>query len=220
MINEVRNSVLTILNKNNYGYISPSDFNLMAGNAQMELYEEYYSNFNKTINAENMRSSGTDYANINKPMAEVLEQFLVSNFIVPKNAASGTPTNNFYVPSVTTVGNSAYMISKVIVYTSKIKSSINTSFSPFQLTASEYLFPEYTEYPKFEVKKILSSIFRVIELSTLDTNELCSVVVLTTISPSETPNAIKSTFNKEFISSLAVALKGDIVIQIRKETKK
>jgi len=33
-------------------------------------------------------------------------------------------------------------------------------------------------------------------------------------------NAIKKVFNKEFISSLSVALKGDIVIQIRKETKK
>ena len=31
--------------------------------------------------------------------------------------------------------------------------------------------------------------------------------------------AIKSTFNQEFISSLSVALQGDIVIQIRKETK-
>lgn len=43
MINEVRNAVLSVLNKNNYGYISPSDFNLYAANAQMELYEEYYS---------------------------------------------------------------------------------------------------------------------------------------------------------------------------------
>lgn len=33
-------------------------------------------------------------------------------------------------------------------------------------------------------------------------------------------NAFKSTFNQNFISALSVALKGDIVIQIRKETKK
>jgi hypothetical protein len=32
-------------------------------------------------------------------------------------------------------------------------------------------------------------------------------------------NAIKETFNQEFISSLSVALQGDIVIQIRKENK-
>lgn len=120
MINEVRNSVLTILNKNNYGYLSPSDFNLLAANAQMELYEEYYSNYNKTINAENMRSSGTDYADINKPMAEVLENFLMSDFIVPKTPASTFLTNNFYYPSIVTTGSSTYMINKLIVYTKLI----------------------------------------------------------------------------------------------------
>ena len=80
MINEVRNAVLSILNKNNYGYISPSDFNLFAANAQMEIYEEYYSSYNKTINAENARGSGTDYADIESPLAETLETFLVTDF--------------------------------------------------------------------------------------------------------------------------------------------
>ena len=36
MINSVRNTVLAIINKNNYGYISPSDFNLFAKQAQLE----------------------------------------------------------------------------------------------------------------------------------------------------------------------------------------
>lgn len=136
MINEVRNTVLTILNKNNYGYISPSDFNLLAANAQMEIYEEYYSNYNKTVNAENGRASGTGYADINKPMAEVLEQFLVSDFLVPKDSASGLSTNNFYFPSITTVGNAAYMISKIIVYTKKLASGFNDNLVPFQLEDS------------------------------------------------------------------------------------
>ena len=52
MINEVRNTVLSVLNKNNYGYISPSDFNLFAENAQMEIFEDYFKNYNKAINAE------------------------------------------------------------------------------------------------------------------------------------------------------------------------
>ena len=81
MINEVRNAVLSIANKNNYGYISPSDFNLFAANAQMEIYEEYYSSYNKTINAENQRTSGTDYADIESPIAETLETFLVTDFL-------------------------------------------------------------------------------------------------------------------------------------------
>jgi hypothetical protein len=136
MINEVRNTVLSILNKNNYGYISPSDFNLFAKNAQMEMYEEYYSSFNKTMNAENGRASGSDYADISKPLMEVLESFLMNDFIVPKVVANPylpTLTNNFYVPSTTTVGNAAYMINKVIVYTKLIISGFTSNTTPFVL---------------------------------------------------------------------------------------
>ena len=83
MINSVRNTVLSVLNKNNYGYISPSDFNLYAMQAQMELYEEYYSSYNKAINMENQRLSGTDYADIAKPLMETLEYFTVEDFLFP-----------------------------------------------------------------------------------------------------------------------------------------
>jgi hypothetical protein len=119
MINSVRNTVLSILNKNNYGYISPSDFNLYAYQAQMEMYEEYYSNYNKTVNAENMRSSGTDYADISKPIGETMESFLVSDFLVPQFTSNLAPTNSYFYPSLVTVGNTAYMISKIKVYTKK-----------------------------------------------------------------------------------------------------
>jgi hypothetical protein len=121
MINEVRNAVLSILNKNNYGYISPSDFNLFAANAQMEIYEEYYSSYNKTINAENARGSGTDYADIESPIAETLETFLVTDFL------SNIGGNRFSVPTVATVGNDAYYILKVLCHPTLVASGNNTS---------------------------------------------------------------------------------------------
>ena len=65
-INEVRNTVLAIANKNNYGYISPQDFNLYAQQAQMDMYEDYFYQYNNWINRENARSSGTGYADIVK----------------------------------------------------------------------------------------------------------------------------------------------------------
>jgi len=137
MINEVRNSVLTILNKNNYGYISPSDFNLMAANAQMEIYEEYYSNYNKTINAENGRSSGTDYADIKQPIAEVLESFMVTNYLTPS-------ANNIYnVPSLITTGDQSYMLLKVLCYTNQLRTGTNTAILLNSLVDSTALFTTY-----------------------------------------------------------------------------
>ena len=134
MINSVRNAVQTILNKNNYGYISPSDFNLLAQNAQMELYEEYYSSYNKIINAENTRVSGTDYADIKKTYEEVLEVFLVSDYLVPKYK------NNYYLPSAITTGNESYMISKVMIYGTQLTSGTTTSIVPYQLVDSNATF--------------------------------------------------------------------------------
>ena len=131
MINQVRNAVLSILNKNNYGYISPSDFNLYAENAQMELYEEYFSSYNKAINMENARQSGSDYAEIEGPIAETLETFLVTNFL--SNPAIG---NSFYAPSITTTGDTAYYILKMLCHTDIIGSGTNSAVASNQLISS------------------------------------------------------------------------------------
>jgi hypothetical protein len=125
MINSVRNTVLAVLNKNNYGYISPSDFNQYALQAQLELYEDYFAEYNKQQNLQNARQSGTDYADIEKPTAEVIEGFLVDEFLVPK--VYGTKINNtFQVPSEITTGSDFYMINRIITYTSKKATGTNT----------------------------------------------------------------------------------------------
>ena len=78
MINSVRNTVLAIINKNNYGYISPSDFNLFAKQAQLDLFDEYFINYNQQINEENARVSGTGYADIKLGYEEVIDTFSIT----------------------------------------------------------------------------------------------------------------------------------------------
>lgn len=134
MINAVRNTVLSVLNKNNYGYISPSDFNLFAKQAQMEIFEEYFSNYNKVINAENTRTSGTGYAALNRPIEETMETFSVTNFL------SQYAGNIFYIPSPITTGDDYYMINKVLCYTSILDTGNNTSVVVNQLVDSGALF--------------------------------------------------------------------------------
>ena len=75
MINSVRNTVLSILNKNNYGYISPSDFNLFAKQAQLDIFENYFFDYNYQINKENARQSGTGYADLKQNDEEVIDSF-------------------------------------------------------------------------------------------------------------------------------------------------
>ena len=136
MINSVRNTVQSVLNKNNYGYISPADFNLYAKQAQMEIFEEYFTAYNKVVNMENARMAGTDYADIEQPLAEVMESFLTSDFLIPILTPSGFSTNQFFAPSVITVGNDFYMINKLLCYTKVVVSGINTSTFANQLLDS------------------------------------------------------------------------------------
>lgn len=134
MINEVRNSVLSILNKNNYGYISPSDFNLFAENAQMELFEEYFSNYNKAINAENARAAGSDYAEVEGPIAETIEGFLVTNYLPHLGL------NKYSLPSPTTTGDAAYYVLKILCYTKELTSGLTTGTASNTLVDSTATF--------------------------------------------------------------------------------
>ena len=77
-INEVRNTVLAIANKNNYGYISPQDFNLYCAQAQMDMFENYFYSYNNQLVKENKRLSGTGYADISKGLLEVIDTFYVN----------------------------------------------------------------------------------------------------------------------------------------------
>ena len=75
IINTVRATVLSIANKNNYGYITPNDFNLYAKQAQLDIFEDYFYQYNSWIVKQNARVSGSDYADIIKGLVEVIDSF-------------------------------------------------------------------------------------------------------------------------------------------------
>jgi len=111
MINSVRNTVFSVLNKNNYGYISPQDFNLFAKQAQLEIFENYFSNYNTAINKENARISGSEYADMTKGIEESIDTFSVIKNFDQKNY------NKYFTPSQTTTGDDYYLLNKVLAYT-------------------------------------------------------------------------------------------------------
>lgn len=121
MINSVRNTVLAILNKNNYGYLSPSDFNLFAKQAQLDIFDEYFIGYNNVINKENARVSGTEYADIKKGYEEVIDTFSVT-------ASLAKSANNIYqVPTTATTGSDYYLLNKVLIYSEATSSGTTTA---------------------------------------------------------------------------------------------
>ena len=108
MINSVRETVLSVLNKNNYGYLSPSDFNLFAKQAQLEIFSEYFQTYNGLINNENMRRSGTDYADMRRNMEENMEVFFRVDLLTQDSG------NTYYLPSIPTTGYDYYFVNKIL----------------------------------------------------------------------------------------------------------
>lgn len=125
MINSVRNTVLAIANKNNYGYISPQDFNLYAQQAQMDLFEEYFYSYNSWINKRNQRTSGSGYADIVKGLEEVIDFFSVEEFLTVVAA------NIYSLPT------DYYLVNKLVSLSYIIDSTNGSSTSTFPLQLND-----------------------------------------------------------------------------------
>jgi hypothetical protein len=74
-VNFVRNIVLALLEKNNYGYLKPDAFNMLCTMAQQDLFENLFYQYTAWLNKENKRLTGSEYANIPKNIREQIDVF-------------------------------------------------------------------------------------------------------------------------------------------------
>ncbi|HEY6143736.1 MAG TPA: hypothetical protein VIV55_10030 [Flavobacterium sp.] len=89
-INEVRNTVMFFINKNNKGYITPDEFNMFSLMAQMDLYNEMFSDFNKNLIKKDSRLTNSGYADIPKSLEQAIDTFGV--YTTPTNFTFNTTT--------------------------------------------------------------------------------------------------------------------------------
>jgi hypothetical protein len=125
MINAVRNTVLSVLNKNNYGYLSPSDFNLFARQAQLDIFESYFYQYNYQINKENARQSGSGIADLAKGIEESMDLFSITEGLFINSNVAGS----YLMPSPTTTGTDYYFVNKVLAYKDIITSGTTAAFA-------------------------------------------------------------------------------------------
>tara|TARA_Y100001937_G_C7093970_1_gene319198 strand:+ start:38 stop:760 length:723 start_codon:yes stop_codon:yes gene_type:complete len=152
MINSVRNTVLAVLNKNNYGYLSPSDFNLYAKQAQLDLFEDLFYEYNYQIVKENVRQSGTGYANISKGIQEVIDLFSTTATLA--NPAPGT--------NVYTMPADYYLINKVLCFDTAAAftgEAERVSHSKITLLNNSYLTAPTTTYPAYTTEGSSMTVF-------------------------------------------------------------
>jgi hypothetical protein len=137
MINDVRNTVLSIISKDNRGFITPFEFNLFAKQAQLEIFGQYMYNYSNAINKQNTRMHGEGYTDIPKNMAEVIDTFSVFTATTYNIGTSkfNFPSDYFFLEKL--VYNNSTEIEKVSHR--KILNLVNSN-----LTAPTTKYPVYT----------------------------------------------------------------------------
>lgn len=140
MINEIRNTVLAILNKENYGYITPETFNLYSKMAQLETFEEHFSKFARAKQQRVMRQIGEDYSDDVKKHQEAIEYFSVTDQLLHPATDFVLPTDIRHI-NVITYGTSASSGVEIEKVTRREVLNLNSSL----LTSPSETYPVYTQ---------------------------------------------------------------------------
>jgi len=100
-VNTVYQTVLLILNKEQRGYLTPTEFNNIGNQVQLEIFERYFEDMNQQLRVP---QTNTDYADRVENLDEKLAIFKTTGDAVPASTANGL--NPYWVlPSVDIYGN-------------------------------------------------------------------------------------------------------------------
>ena len=148
-VNTVYRTVLLLLNKEQRGYMTPTEFNSIANQVQLEIFQQYFSDLNQQLRVP---QADVDYADRIASIDEKLAVFKTFGAAVPVAAAGNVPVH-FTFPTIDAYGNptSVHQLGE-IVFTSPTGSVVElerlgrTTFYNIQrspLTKSTLSFPTY-----------------------------------------------------------------------------
>ena len=135
MINQVRNTVLSIISKENRGYITPFEFNLFAKQAQLEVFEQYIYSYSTSIVKQNARLHGEGYSDIPKKISDVIDTFYKVATLTYAASKFTPPTDYYFVDK---------LIYNTSVEVEKVSHNKVLKLTSSNLTAPTVAYPVYT----------------------------------------------------------------------------
>lgn len=97
MIDLVYKTLLTIINKENQGYISPTEFNILANNVQNEIFRGYFEDENKDKTKENKGYTNKGYGNLDFNERQRINQFSAISTISKSNGEFLLPPDLYFI---------------------------------------------------------------------------------------------------------------------------
>jgi hypothetical protein len=137
-VNKVYRTVLSILNKEQRGYLTPDQFNRLARQVQLELLEKAFYDYNRALTRRNMQGVSSEYGDIAQNIKEKLDAFNYSEIIGVGPGGytlSGMPQPLYRVLQLTSTDRSTIF--------EELKKSEIAYVNGSPLTAPSDLFPEY-----------------------------------------------------------------------------
>ena len=92
LVDTVYQRVLALANKEQRGYVTPQEFNLLANQAQMEIFEQYF--YDQKSEDQNLKNS-TEFSNVDEMLDEKLSIFKTTQALTVAGSI-GTLPNNMY----------------------------------------------------------------------------------------------------------------------------
>lgn len=90
MINSVRNTVMFLLNKDNRGFITPSEFDYFAKQAQLEIFESYFNEYARAVAMQNSRKKALGYGDTANQIQNKIDIFATSQTIAVQTDTGGS----------------------------------------------------------------------------------------------------------------------------------
>lgn len=145
-INEVRNTVMFFLNKNNKGYITPDEFNMFSLMAQLDIFNGMFTDFNDNLVKKDRRLTNSEYADIPKAYEQAIDTFSVyttnANFLfdIPTELWNYTGNDLVLDQNLSLVNSQGKKVNIELVSKSELNYLMNSN-----MTAPTILYPAYVK---------------------------------------------------------------------------
>ena len=147
-VDKVYKKVLSILNKESRGFLTPDEFGKIASIVQLDLLDKAFHDYNRAIAKQNLGRGGLGYSNIPNKIKNRIDPFYQTSNItlssgvgsLPTTDADGYTRSNVYnVVRVTTQSNNSLNITEV----DRVEKSKLSYLLSSPMTAPSTTFPIY-----------------------------------------------------------------------------
>lgn len=139
MIDTVYKVLQAILNKEQRGHVTPTEFNLMAKQVQEKIFREYFTDENRDKNRENRGLVNKGFSNLPKNQRERIGQFVKSGTISISSGIYALPTDLYFIgDDSVTISATGKVVEEMDIH--------STGYTSLSIAAPTATYPVYEYY--------------------------------------------------------------------------